>query len=59
MRKLKADWILVMLASIQFRTFYFLICCLKDVKIRIYKAIILPVVLYGCVTWSLDIRGRT
>jgi hypothetical protein len=26
------------------------------VKIRIYKTIILPVVLYGCETWSLTIR---
>jgi hypothetical protein len=25
----------------------------KNVKIRIYKTIILPVVLYGCETWSL------
>jgi hypothetical protein len=25
----------------------------KDVKIRIYTTIILPVVLYGCETWSL------
>jgi hypothetical protein len=25
----------------------------KDVKIRIYKTIILPLVLYGCETWSL------
>jgi hypothetical protein len=26
------------------------------VKVRIYKAIILPVVLYGCETWSLTVR---
>jgi hypothetical protein len=26
------------------------------VKVRIYKTIILPVVLYGCETWSLTIR---
>jgi hypothetical protein len=26
------------------------------VKIKIYKTIILPVVLYGCETWSLTIR---
>jgi hypothetical protein len=25
-------------------------------KIRIYKTIILPVVLYGCETWSLTLR---
>jgi hypothetical protein len=28
------------------------------VKIRIYKMIILPVVLYGCETWSLTLRGE-
>jgi hypothetical protein len=28
----------------------------KNVKIRIYKAVILPVVLYGCETWSLTVR---
>jgi hypothetical protein len=26
------------------------------IKIRIYKTIILPVVLYGCETWSLTLR---
>jgi hypothetical protein len=28
----------------------------KNVKIRIYKTIILPVVLYGCENWSLTLR---
>jgi hypothetical protein len=28
----------------------------KNVKVRIYKSIILPVVLYGCETWSLILR---
>jgi hypothetical protein len=28
----------------------------KSLKIRIYKTIILPVVLYGCETWSLILR---
>jgi hypothetical protein len=28
----------------------------KNVKIRIYKTIILPVVLYGCKAWSLTLR---
>jgi hypothetical protein len=27
----------------------------KNVKIKIYKTIILPVVLYGCETWSLKL----
>jgi hypothetical protein len=28
----------------------------KNLKIRIYKTIILPVILYGCETWSLILR---
>jgi hypothetical protein len=28
----------------------------KKIKIRIYKSIILPVVLYRCETWSLTLR---
>jgi hypothetical protein len=28
----------------------------KNVKIRIYKSIVLPVVLYGCETWTLILR---
>jgi hypothetical protein len=28
----------------------------KIIKIKIYRTIILPVVLYGCVTWSLTLR---
>ena len=28
----------------------------KNVKIKIYRTIILPVVLYGCETWSLRLR---
>jgi hypothetical protein len=28
----------------------------KNIKIRIYKTIILPVVLYECETWSLTLR---
>jgi hypothetical protein len=28
----------------------------KNVKIKIYKTIILPVVLYGCETWSVTLR---
>jgi hypothetical protein len=30
----------------------------KYVKVRIYKTIILPVVLYGCETWSLTVREK-
>jgi hypothetical protein len=28
----------------------------KNIRIRIYKTIILPVVLYGCETWSLILK---
>jgi hypothetical protein len=28
----------------------------KNIKVRIFKTIILPVVLYGCETWSLTLR---
>jgi hypothetical protein len=28
----------------------------KNLKIRIYNTMILPVVLYGCETWSLTLR---
>jgi hypothetical protein len=28
----------------------------KNLKIRVYTTIILPVVLYGCETWSLTLR---
>jgi hypothetical protein len=28
----------------------------KNVKIKIYRTIILPIVLYGCETWSLTLR---
>jgi hypothetical protein len=28
----------------------------KSVKVRIYKIIIFPVVLYGCETWTLTVR---
>jgi hypothetical protein len=28
----------------------------KNLKIKIYRTVILPVVLYGCETWSLILR---
>jgi len=28
----------------------------KNIKVKIYRTIILPVVLYGCETWSLTFR---
>ena len=41
-----------MLAVILCRMF----CLPKSVKIKTYRTIILPVVLYGCETWSLTVR---
>ena len=31
----------------------------KNVKIKIYRTIMLPVVLYGCQTWSLTLREES
>ena len=31
----------------------------KNLKMKIYKTIILPVVLYGCETWSLTLREES
>jgi hypothetical protein len=30
----------------------------RNVKVKIYKTIILPVVLYGCETWSVTLREQ-
>ena len=30
----------------------------KNLKIKIHKSMILPVVFYGCETWSLTLRGE-
>jgi hypothetical protein len=45
-----------MLPTIQSRTFCFLVQCLENIYIKIYKTIILPVVLYVCKTWSFTLR---
>jgi hypothetical protein len=42
--------------TIQLRNFCLLVYSLRHVKVRIYKTIILPVVLYGWGTWSLTLR---
>jgi hypothetical protein len=31
----------------------------KNLKIKIYRTIILPVVLYGCETWTLTLRKES
>jgi len=45
-----------MLATIRCIIFCILVCFPKNLKIKIYRTIILPVVLYGCETWSLTLR---
>jgi len=44
-----------MLAIIRCRIFVFQFA-IKNLKIKMYRTIILPVVLYGCETWSLTLR---
>jgi hypothetical protein len=43
------------LLSFSLKSFVFP-CPIKKPKIKIYKTVILPVVLYGCETWSLTLR---
>jgi hypothetical protein len=45
-----------MLATIWSRVFCLSSLLPRNVKVKIYKTIILPVVLYGCETWSLTLR---
>ena len=45
-----------MLGIIRSRIFCHPGCCTKNLKIEVYRTIILPVVLYGCETWSLTLR---
>jgi hypothetical protein len=45
-----------MLTIIQSKIFCLPISYQKSLKIKIYKIVILPVVLYGCETWSLTLR---
>jgi hypothetical protein len=45
-----------MLAIIQSKILCLLVSYKKNLKIKIYKTVLLPVVLYGCETWSLTLR---
>jgi len=45
-----------MLAIIWCRIFCLPVCYPKNLKIKIYRTIILAVVLYGCEIWSLTLR---
>jgi len=44
-----------MLAVIERRIFCLLVCY-PSIKIKIFRAVILPVVLYGCESWTLTLR---
>ena len=45
-----------MLAIVRWRIFCLPVCYPKNLKLKIYRTIILPAVLYGCETWSLTLR---
>jgi hypothetical protein len=47
-----------MLATIQFRINSFLHLLCEHIKIKIYKTIISPVILYRCETWSLTLKAE-
>ena len=47
-----------MFAVIRYRIFCVPVLLSKKLKIKIYRTVILPVVLYGCETWSLTLRGE-
>jgi hypothetical protein len=56
MMKSRVDYIRGMLAIIQSKIFCLPVSYIKKLTIKIYKTVILPVVLYGCETWSLTLR---
>ena len=45
-----------MLVTTRCRTFCLPVLLSKTLKIKIYRTVILSVVLYGCETWSLTLR---
>ena len=59
-KKLKTNRSHGMLAIIRCRIFFLPVCYpnKKNTRIKIYRTIILPVVLYGCETWSLTMKEK-
>ena len=47
-----------MLAIIRCRIFCLPVCYQKKLTLKIYRTTILPVVLYGCETWSLALTAE-
>jgi hypothetical protein len=54
--KMKSRFNLDNAATIQFKTFCLLTCCLSNIQIKIHKTIILRIVLYECETLSVTLR---
>ena len=55
-RKLNIGSILEMHAIMHYRDFCHPNFSKKNSKLKIYKTVILPVILYGCETWTLTLR---
>jgi hypothetical protein len=55
-RKLRGYWTPIILATTRSTNLWPIVCCLREIKIRICKTIILSVVLNECETWSLTLR---
>jgi len=55
-KKFRADISQGILAIIRCTVIYLPVCYQKNKKIKIYRTIILPFVLYGCETWSFTLR---
>jgi hypothetical protein len=49
------DKILYLVGNSQSKTFFVPVSYQRNLKIKVYKTVILPVVLYGCETWSLTL----
>jgi hypothetical protein len=56
MMKSRVDLIRGMLAIIRSKIFCLPVSNKRNLKIKVYATVILPVVLYGCETWSLTLR---
>jgi hypothetical protein len=54
--KVRADCSQGIHAIIRCRIFCVSVCYPKNTKIKIHRTVVLPVVLYGCETWSLTLR---
>jgi len=54
--KFRADYLQGILDTFIFRTFFLPVLCVIVYEIKIYKIIILPAVLYRCVTLSITLR---